>query len=70
MFGIKPSGSGPLSRFYPKNQTFVAHANNGLLLVSYENTDYMESLQLGTSAYIIGFIFTGFGIILCFGDWK
>lgn len=44
MFGIKPSGTGVLSRFYPKNQTFVAHANNGLLLVAYANNDYMESV--------------------------
>ena len=70
MFGIKPYGNGTFSRFYPKNDTFVAYANNGLHLYAYSRTDYLEAEQLGVAAYIIGFVFTSFAIIFCYGDWK
>lgn len=70
MFGLKPTLSGVFSRFYPKNDTVVAVANNGLLLNAYSPDEYTEAATIGVAAYILGFVFSALALIFCFGDWK
>lgn len=70
VFGLKPSSTGTFSRFFPQNDTFVALASNGLHLHAYSRTDYTDAESLGVAATIIGYVFSAFAIIFCFGDWK
>lgn len=73
MMGLKPTASSAtniFSRFFPKNDTFVAKADNGLYLNAYLKNDYTESKMYSQASLALGWIFLIFGLIFCFGDWK
>lgn len=70
MFGLKPSVAGAFSRFFPKNDTVVATANNGLLLNAYSTADYTQAATMGLAARILGLIYSAMAVIFCFFDWK
>ena len=41
--GLKPTGNGTFSRFYPVNITIKANADNGLILKAYLTAEYKEA---------------------------
>lgn len=68
--GLKPTGTGTFSRFYPVNVTIKANADNGLILKTYLKAEYTEADTIGTASNIMGLVFISFCILFCYGEWK
>ena len=67
---IRPTASGPFSRFDPANTTDQVISDNGMPVVAYTQQEYEEAATFGLAAWIVGLVFLLFAFVFCLFDWK